>query len=119
MVHRTPLTEICGGVPILPGAAQTELALLRVLGSPVPSLPTPILPHPWGELTPPPRSPVPPQATLKKYQSEHRAKVEAIEKCQAELKKLRKKCQSSKNPQKYGDREVQVRGGVGLGWGGP
>ncbi|XP_037744196.1 brain-specific angiogenesis inhibitor 1-associated protein 2 isoform X3 [Chelonia mydas] len=46
-------------------------------------------------------------ATLKKYQSEHRAKVEAIEKCQAELKKLRKKCQSSKNPQKYGDREVQ------------
>ncbi|XP_075773597.1 BAR/IMD domain-containing adapter protein 2-like isoform X5 [Pelodiscus sinensis] len=46
-------------------------------------------------------------ATLKKYQSEHRAKTEAIEKCQAELKKLRKKCQSSKNPQKYGDREVQ------------
>ncbi|KYO44407.1 brain-specific angiogenesis inhibitor 1-associated protein 2 isoform X3 [Alligator mississippiensis] len=46
-------------------------------------------------------------ATLKKYQSEHRAKAEAIEKCQAELKKLRKKCQSSKNPQKYGDREVQ------------
>ncbi|KAJ6653280.1 hypothetical protein lerEdw1_009369 [Lerista edwardsae] len=46
-------------------------------------------------------------ATLKKYQGEHRAKVESIEKCQAELKKLRKKCQSSKNPQKYGDREVQ------------
>ncbi|XP_067408152.1 BAR/IMD domain-containing adapter protein 2-like isoform X2 [Emydura macquarii macquarii] len=46
-------------------------------------------------------------ATLKKYQSEHRAKADAIEKCQAELKKLRKKCQSSKNPQKYGDREVQ------------
>uniref|UniRef100_A0A8C8SV32 BAR/IMD domain-containing adapter protein 2 n=1 Tax=Pelusios castaneus TaxID=367368 RepID=A0A8C8SV32_9SAUR len=46
-------------------------------------------------------------ATLKKYQSEHRTKVDAIEKCQAELKKLRKKCQSSKNPQKYGDREVQ------------
>ncbi|XP_007441282.3 brain-specific angiogenesis inhibitor 1-associated protein 2-like [Python bivittatus] len=46
-------------------------------------------------------------ATLKKYQGEHRAKAESIEKCQAELKKLRKKCQNSKNPQKYGDREVQ------------
>ncbi|KAL8176746.1 UNVERIFIED_CONTAM: Brain-specific angiogenesis inhibitor 1-associated protein 2, partial [Gekko kuhli] len=46
-------------------------------------------------------------ATLKKYQGEHRAKAESIEKCQTELKKLRKKCQSSKNPQKYGDREVQ------------
>ncbi|KAF7238822.1 Brain-specific angiogenesis inhibitor 1-associated protein 2 [Varanus komodoensis] len=46
-------------------------------------------------------------ATLKKYQVEHRAKAESIEKCQAELKKLRKKCQNSKNPQKYGDREVQ------------
>nr|XP_056720004.1 brain-specific angiogenesis inhibitor 1-associated protein 2-like [Euleptes europaea] len=46
-------------------------------------------------------------ATLKKYQGEHRSKAESIEKCQAELKKLRKKCQSSKNPQKYGDREVQ------------
>ncbi|XP_048373797.1 brain-specific angiogenesis inhibitor 1-associated protein 2-like isoform X1 [Sphaerodactylus townsendi] len=46
-------------------------------------------------------------ATLKKYQGEHRSKAESIEKCQTELKKLRKKCQSSKNPQKYGDREVQ------------
>ncbi|KAG8434081.1 hypothetical protein GDO86_012452 [Hymenochirus boettgeri] len=46
-------------------------------------------------------------ATLKKYQVEHRSKSESIEKCQSELKKLRKKCQSSKNPQKYGDREVQ------------
>ncbi|XP_069493341.1 BAR/IMD domain-containing adapter protein 2-like isoform X3 [Ambystoma mexicanum] len=46
-------------------------------------------------------------ATLKKYQAEQRAKSESIEKCQSELKKLRKKCQSSKNPQKYGDREVQ------------
>ena len=45
---------------------------------------------------------------MKKYQAEHRAKAESIEKCQAELKKLRKKCQNSKNPQKYGDREVQV-----------
>ncbi|XP_058039142.1 brain-specific angiogenesis inhibitor 1-associated protein 2-like isoform X1 [Ahaetulla prasina] len=46
-------------------------------------------------------------ATLKKYQAEHRAKTESIEKCQTELKKLRKKCQNSKNPMKYGDREVQ------------
>ncbi|XP_053217751.1 brain-specific angiogenesis inhibitor 1-associated protein 2-like isoform X4 [Podarcis raffonei] len=46
-------------------------------------------------------------ATLKKYQGEHRSKAESIEKCQTELKKLRKKCQNSKNPQKYGDREVQ------------
>ncbi|KAG8140479.1 hypothetical protein E2320_003166 [Naja naja] len=46
-------------------------------------------------------------ATLKKYQAEHRAKAESIEKSQTELKKLRKKCQNSKNPMKYGDREVQ------------
>ncbi|XP_053307851.1 brain-specific angiogenesis inhibitor 1-associated protein 2-like [Spea bombifrons] len=46
-------------------------------------------------------------ATLKKYQVEHRSKSESIEKCHSELKKLRKKCQNSKNPQKYGDREVQ------------
>ncbi|XP_063798860.1 brain-specific angiogenesis inhibitor 1-associated protein 2-like isoform X3 [Pseudophryne corroboree] len=46
-------------------------------------------------------------ATLKKYQVEHRSKSESIEKCQSELKKLRKKCQNSKNPQKYGDKEVQ------------
>ncbi|XP_069056788.1 BAR/IMD domain-containing adapter protein 2-like isoform X1 [Pleurodeles waltl] len=46
-------------------------------------------------------------ATLKKYQTEQRSKSESIEKCQSELKKLRKKCQNSKNPQKYGDREVQ------------
>ncbi|XP_064416293.1 brain-specific angiogenesis inhibitor 1-associated protein 2-like [Latimeria chalumnae] len=45
-------------------------------------------------------------ATLKKYQQEHRSKSESIEKCQSELKKLRKKCQGSKNPQKYGDREI-------------
>ncbi|XP_026533375.1 brain-specific angiogenesis inhibitor 1-associated protein 2-like [Notechis scutatus] len=46
-------------------------------------------------------------ATLKKYQAEYRAKAESIEKSQTELKKLRKKCQHSKNPMKYGDREVQ------------
>ncbi|XP_029442309.1 brain-specific angiogenesis inhibitor 1-associated protein 2-like [Rhinatrema bivittatum] len=47
-------------------------------------------------------------ATLKKYQTEHRSRHESVDKCQAELRKLRKKVQSSKNPQKYGDKEVQV-----------
>ncbi|XP_069786051.1 BAR/IMD domain-containing adapter protein 2-like isoform X2 [Narcine bancroftii] len=46
-------------------------------------------------------------ATLKKYQAEHKAKLESLEKCQAELKKLRKKSQGSRNPQKYGDKEMQ------------
>ncbi|XP_029442305.1 brain-specific angiogenesis inhibitor 1-associated protein 2-like [Rhinatrema bivittatum] len=55
-------------------------------------------------LPPPPR---PPKATLKKYQTEHRSRHESVDKCQAELRKLRKKVQSSKNPQKYGDKEVQ------------
>ncbi|KAK1794242.1 hypothetical protein P4O66_011139, partial [Electrophorus voltai] len=48
-----------------------------------------------------------PQAALKKYQMEHRSKGESLEKCQAELKKLRRKSQGSKNPTKYGDREMQ------------
>ncbi|XP_076855520.1 BAR/IMD domain-containing adapter protein 2 isoform X7 [Brachyhypopomus gauderio] len=46
-------------------------------------------------------------AALKKYQMEHRSKGESLEKCQAELKKLRRKSQGSKNPSKYGDREMQ------------
>ncbi|XP_030053639.1 brain-specific angiogenesis inhibitor 1-associated protein 2 isoform X1 [Microcaecilia unicolor] len=46
-------------------------------------------------------------ATLKKYQTEHRSRHESVERCQSELRKLRKKVQSSKNPQKYGDKEVQ------------
>ncbi|XP_035389659.1 brain-specific angiogenesis inhibitor 1-associated protein 2 isoform X6 [Electrophorus electricus] len=46
-------------------------------------------------------------AALKKYQMEHRSKGESLEKCQAELKKLRRKSQGSKNPTKYGDREMQ------------
>ncbi|XP_058845781.1 brain-specific angiogenesis inhibitor 1-associated protein 2-like isoform X5 [Acipenser ruthenus] len=46
-------------------------------------------------------------AALKKYQMEHKSKGESLEKCQAELKKLRRKSQGSKNPQKYGDKEMQ------------
>ncbi|XP_031749848.1 brain-specific angiogenesis inhibitor 1-associated protein 2 isoform X11 [Xenopus tropicalis] len=46
-------------------------------------------------------------AALKKYQVEHKNKGEALEKCQVELKKLRKKSQGSKNPQKYSDKEMQ------------
>lgn len=48
------------------------------------------------------------QAALKKYQTEQRSKGDALDKCQAELKKLRKKSQGSKNPQKYSDKELQV-----------
>lgn len=51
-----------------------------------------------------------PQAALKKYQMEHRSKGESLEKCQAELKKLRRKSQQgSKNASKYRDNEMQVR----------
>uniref|UniRef100_A0A671G5C4 BAR/IMD domain-containing adapter protein 2 n=1 Tax=Rhinolophus ferrumequinum TaxID=59479 RepID=A0A671G5C4_RHIFE len=46
-------------------------------------------------------------AALKKYQTEQRNKGDALDKCQAELKKLRKKSQGSKNPQKYSDKELQ------------
>ncbi|NXP93059.1 BAIP2 protein, partial [Passerina amoena] len=58
-------------------------------------------------------------AALKKYQTEQRSKGDSLDKCQAELKKLRKKSQGSKNPQKYSDKELQV--GLGtlgtpLGW---
>uniref|UniRef100_A0A672L254 Brain-specific angiogenesis inhibitor 1-associated protein 2-like n=1 Tax=Sinocyclocheilus grahami TaxID=75366 RepID=A0A672L254_SINGR len=47
-------------------------------------------------------------ATLKKYQSERKSKVESIERCQSQLKKLRRKSQASRHPNKYGDREMQV-----------
>nr|XP_046160055.1 brain-specific angiogenesis inhibitor 1-associated protein 2-like [Oncorhynchus gorbuscha] len=47
-------------------------------------------------------------AALKKYQVEHKSKGESLEKCQAELKKLRRKSQGSKNPSKYGEKEMQV-----------
>ncbi|XP_058262882.1 brain-specific angiogenesis inhibitor 1-associated protein 2-like protein 1 isoform X7 [Hemibagrus wyckioides] len=47
-------------------------------------------------------------AALKKYQMEHRSKGESLEKCQAELKKLRRKSQQgSKNASKYRDNEMQ------------
>ncbi|XP_031428999.1 brain-specific angiogenesis inhibitor 1-associated protein 2a isoform X2 [Clupea harengus] len=46
-------------------------------------------------------------AALKKYQMEHKSKGESLEKCQAELKKLRRKSQGSKNPSKYGEKELQ------------
>ncbi|XP_041088334.1 brain-specific angiogenesis inhibitor 1-associated protein 2-like isoform X2 [Polyodon spathula] len=46
-------------------------------------------------------------ATLKKYQGERRSKSDSIERCQSELKKLRRKSQGSRHPQKYGDREMQ------------
>ena len=36
------------------------------------------------------------QAALKKYQTEQRSKGDALDKCQAELKKLRKKSQGSR-----------------------
>lgn len=48
------------------------------------------------------------QAALKKYQMEHKSKGESLEKCQAELKKLRRKSQGSKHPSKYGDKEMRV-----------
>lgn len=46
-------------------------------------------------------------ATLKKYQGERRSKAESIERCQSQLKKLRRKSQASRHPNKYGDREMQ------------
>uniref|UniRef100_A0A673N3I2 BAR/IMD domain-containing adapter protein 2 n=1 Tax=Sinocyclocheilus rhinocerous TaxID=307959 RepID=A0A673N3I2_9TELE len=46
-------------------------------------------------------------AALKKYQIEHKSKGESLEKCQGELKKLRRKSQGSKNPSKYGEKELQ------------
>ncbi|KAM9471547.1 BAR/IMD domain-containing adapter protein 2-like isoform 2-T2 [Salvelinus alpinus] len=46
-------------------------------------------------------------AALKKYQVEHKSKGESLEKCQTELKKLRRKSQGSKNPSKYGEKEMQ------------
>nr|XP_031541718.1 LOW QUALITY PROTEIN: brain-specific angiogenesis inhibitor 1-associated protein 2 [Vicugna pacos] len=52
-------------------------------------------------------------AALKKYQAEQRSKGDALDKCQAELKKLRKKSQGSKNPQKYSDKELQYIDAIG------
>ncbi|XP_067882879.1 BAR/IMD domain-containing adapter protein 2-like, partial [Heterodontus francisci] len=47
-------------------------------------------------------------STLKKYQLEIRAKSDSISKYHSELRKLRRKCHISKNPNKYGDREMQL-----------
>ncbi|KAG7270146.1 hypothetical protein CRUP_027216 [Coryphaenoides rupestris] len=47
------------------------------------------------------------RATLKKYQSERKSKTESIERCQSQLKKLRRKSQATRHPNKYGDREMQ------------
>ncbi|XP_043945635.1 brain-specific angiogenesis inhibitor 1-associated protein 2-like protein 1 [Protopterus annectens] len=44
-------------------------------------------------------------ATLKKYQIEHRSKLDSLEKSQTELKKLRRKSQGSKNATKYENKE--------------
>ncbi|KAF6092446.1 BAR/IMD domain containing adaptor protein 2 [Phyllostomus discolor] len=52
-------------------------------------------------------------AALKKYQTEQRSRGDALDKCQAELKKLRKKSQGSKNPQKYSDKELQYIDAIG------
>ncbi|XP_061675944.1 brain-specific angiogenesis inhibitor 1-associated protein 2 isoform X2 [Syngnathoides biaculeatus] len=46
-------------------------------------------------------------ATLKKYQTERRSKTDSIERCQSQLKKLRRKSLGSRHPNKYGDREMQ------------
>ncbi|XP_018590325.1 brain-specific angiogenesis inhibitor 1-associated protein 2 isoform X2 [Scleropages formosus] len=46
-------------------------------------------------------------ATLKKYQNERKLKTDSIERCQSQLKKLRRKSQGSRHPSKYGDREMQ------------
>ncbi|XP_062915433.1 brain-specific angiogenesis inhibitor 1-associated protein 2-like protein 1 isoform X1 [Mobula hypostoma] len=47
-------------------------------------------------------------ATLKKYQTEHRTKLDSLEKTQAELKKLRRKSQGTKNAYKYENKEMEV-----------
>uniref|UniRef100_A0A4W3HAD7 BAR/IMD domain containing adaptor protein 2 like 1a n=1 Tax=Callorhinchus milii TaxID=7868 RepID=A0A4W3HAD7_CALMI len=46
-------------------------------------------------------------ATLKKYQTEHRSKQDSLEKSQAELKKLRRKSQGTKNAHKYEYKEQE------------
>ncbi|XP_075686378.1 BAR/IMD domain-containing adapter protein 2-like 1 isoform X1 [Rhinoderma darwinii] len=46
-------------------------------------------------------------ATLKRYQTEHKHKVDSLEKSQAELKKLRRKSQGTRNASKYDMRETE------------
>ncbi|KAG8145668.1 putative Brain-specific angiogenesis inhibitor 1-associated protein [Naja naja] len=46
-------------------------------------------------------------ATLKRYQNEHRSKLDSLEKSQAELKKIRRKSQGARNAIKYEHRESE------------
>ncbi|XP_007537634.2 brain-specific angiogenesis inhibitor 1-associated protein 2-like protein 1 isoform X2 [Erinaceus europaeus] len=46
-------------------------------------------------------------ATLKKYQTEHRSKLDSLEKSQAELKKIRRKSQGGRNALKYEHKEIE------------
>ncbi|XP_016064263.1 PREDICTED: brain-specific angiogenesis inhibitor 1-associated protein 2-like protein 1 [Miniopterus natalensis] len=46
-------------------------------------------------------------ATLKRYQTEHRNKLDSLEKSQAELKKIRRKSQGGRNALKYEHREME------------
>ena len=48
------------------------------------------------------------QATLKRYQAEHRHRLDSLEKSQAELKKIRRKSQGGRNPFKYECKEIEV-----------
>lgn len=48
------------------------------------------------------------QATLKRYQTEHRSKLDSLEKSQAELKKIRRKSQGARNVMKYEHKEMEV-----------
>ncbi|XP_061667068.1 brain-specific angiogenesis inhibitor 1-associated protein 2 isoform X6 [Syngnathoides biaculeatus] len=47
-------------------------------------------------------------AALKKYRTEHKSKGESLEKCQNELKKLRRKSQSSKTLDRHAERQTQA-----------
>uniref|UniRef100_A0A8D2JKE2 BAR/IMD domain-containing adapter protein 2-like 1 n=2 Tax=Varanus komodoensis TaxID=61221 RepID=A0A8D2JKE2_VARKO len=46
-------------------------------------------------------------ATLKRYQNEHRSKLDSLEKSQAELKKIRRKSQGARNATKYEHKETE------------
>ncbi|XP_047921525.2 BAR/IMD domain-containing adapter protein 2-like 1 [Anser cygnoides] len=46
-------------------------------------------------------------ATLKRYQNEHRSKLDSLEKSQAELKKIRRKSQGARNVMKYEHKEME------------
>lgn len=46
-------------------------------------------------------------ATLKRYQTEHKQRVDSLEKSQAELKKLRRKSQGARNAAKYDVKETE------------